>query len=145
MNYSNNELMNLLYPCGFYKRKAAQLQKIAEIIISKHQGVTPNSLDALLELPGVGRKVANLVITEVFDEDGICVDIHVHRIANRWSWVKTKNADETELRLRGILPLKYWKTINQYLVLFGQNICLPRNPKCRDCFLNNKCPSSSAL
>ncbi len=144
MNISTAELINLLYPCGFYKRKAEQLKKIAEII-NKYQGRTPEKLEELLVLPGVGRKVANLVITEVFNEEGICVDTHVHRIANRWQWVITKLPDETEMKLRVVLPRKYWKTINQYLVLLGQNICLPRNPKCSDCFLNSKCPSSSAL
>jgi endonuclease-3 len=144
MNQSTIELMNLLYPCGFYKRKAEQLKKIAEIILTKYQGKTPDKLEELLELPGVGRKVANLVITEVFDEEGICVDTHVHRIANRWQWVKTSLADETEMKLRQVLPKKYWKSINQYLVLLGQNICLPRNPKCNDCFLNDKCPYVSS-
>ncbi len=140
MNYSISELMNLLYPCGFYQRKAEQLKKIASIILEKYQGSTPENLEQLLELPGVGRKVANLVITEVFDKDGICVDTHVHRIANRWQWVITNLPDETEMRLSEILPKRYWKTINQHLVLFGQNICLPRHPKCSDCFLKQKCP-----
>lgn len=140
MTYPANELMSLLFPCGFYKRKTGQLIAIAKIIITKHQGETPKSLELLLELPGVGRKVANLVITEVFDDYGICVDTHVHRIANRWNWIKTKNADETELKLREILPKKHWKKINKYLVLLGQNICLPRNPKCNDCFLQDRCP-----
>ena len=144
MNASTLELTNLLYPCAFYKRKTEQLQKIAEIILTKYQGRTPDKLVELLELPGVGRKVANLVITEVFDDDGICVDTHVHRIANRWQWVNTKLADDTEMQLRKVLPKKYWKTINQYLVLLGQNICLPRNPKCKECFLNNKCPYATS-
>jgi endonuclease III len=137
------ELVQILYPCGFYKRKAIQLKNISKIIIEKYNNITPDNIEDLLFLPGVGRKVANLVVTEVYKKDGICVDIHVHRIANRWKWVSTKEADLTELQLRKVLPLKYWQTINQYLVLLGQNICLPRNPKCNICFLNNKCPSST--
>ena len=136
---SLEDLTNLLYPCGFYKRKSEQLKKIADIVLNDFDGKTPETIVGLLSLPGVGRKVANLVITEVFDDDGICVDTHVHRIAKRWLWLETKAPDDTEIELRNILPRKYWKTINQYLVLLGQNICLPRNPKCSECFLNNKC------
>ena len=119
------DLSGLLYPCGFYKRKAKQLLAISQIILNKFKGVVPDNLEELLSLPGVGRKVANLVLTEVFNKEGICVDTHVHRIANIWGWVKTNSADATELALRKDLPINYWKSLNRYLVLFGQNICLP--------------------
>jgi len=133
------ELQGLLYPAGFYKRKAIQIKDIADICLDKYDGRIPQTIEELLEFKGVGRKVANLVVTEVFDTDGICVDIHVHRICNRWGLVKTKNPDLTEMVLREILPIQYWRVINQRLVIFGQNWCLPVKPKCEKCFLNQKC------
>ncbi|OGI07477.1 MAG: hypothetical protein A2Y40_06095 [Candidatus Margulisbacteria bacterium GWF2_35_9] len=138
-NIPVEELQSLLVPAGFYKRKALQLKTIAAVCLSDYQGKVPETIDELLKLNGVGRKVANLVVTEVFDTDGICVDIHVHRICNRWGLVVSKNPNETELILRDILPKKYWRIINQRLVIFGQNFCLPINPKCNNCFLNHKC------
>jgi len=98
-----------------------------------------NNLEELLKFKGIGRKTANIVITFAFNKPGIAVDIHVHRISNRLGWVKTKTPDETELVLRETLPNKYWIIINNLFVRFGQNICLPRNPKCRECPVNNHC------
>jgi endonuclease-3 len=93
----------------------------------------------LVELPGVGRKVANLVVVEAFDQPGICVDTHVHRITNRWGYVKTKTPEETEMKLRDILPPRHWKEINPLLVAFGQNICRPTSPKCSVCPIAEFC------
>ncbi len=132
-------LAKLLFPCGFYNRKAGQLKEIAHLILTKFQGEVPRDIDTLLTLPGVGRKVANLVVTEAFGEEGICVDIHVHRISNRWGLVNTQNPDETERVLRRILPLRFWKIYNKLLVQFGQTICLPVKPKCGLCFLAQRC------
>ena len=139
------ELEALLYPCGFYIRKSKQLKEIATIIVFEWKGVVSDDIDKLVTLPGVGRKVANLVVTEVFNKPGICVDIHVHRIANRWGWVNTKLADQTEMALRKLLPEDIWIGLNQRLVMFGQTICQPVKPKCGQCFLKDKCPSASLL
>ena len=133
------ETSRLAYPAGFYRTKAAQLQKIAAILLEKYGGQVPADMDALLELPGVGRKTANLVLTEAFDMDGICVDVHVHRICNRSGWIKTKNPEETETILRSILPKKFWKRINGLLVFYGQNICRPVSPHCSQCVIYNFC------
>jgi endonuclease-3 len=96
-------------------------------------------MDALLGLPGVGRKTANLVITEAFDMDGICVDIHVHRICNRAGWIETSSPEKTEAALREKLPVKYWKVINRLLVLYGQNLCRPVSPFCSRCVISEHC------
>lgn len=133
------ETARLAYPAGFYRTKAAQLQKIAEILLEKYKGRVPADMDALLALPGVGRKTANLVLSEAFDMDAICVDIHVHRISNRLGLVKTKDPLGTEMALREILPLRYWKRINGLLVLYGQNICRPVSPFCSRCVIYNYC------
>jgi len=133
------KIEELIYPAGFYRNKAASLKKIASILINQYNGKVPASMDNLLALPGVGRKTANLVLTEAFDLDGLCVDIHVHRISNRCGWVSAKNPDETEMILRKILPLKYRKRINSLLVLYGQKLCRPVSPFCSCCVIKKQC------
>jgi len=129
----------LIYPAGFYRNKAASLKNIAAILLDQYGGEVPASMDALLELPGVGRKTANLVLTEAFDLDGLCVDIHVHRISNRCGWLCSKNPQETEMTLREILPKKYWERINYLLVLYGQKLCRPVSPFCSRCVIAKQC------
>jgi len=133
------EVARLSYPAGFYRTKAASLEKIANILIEQYGGKVPADMDALLELPGVGRKTANLVITEAFGMDGICVDIHVHRISNRAGWISAPTPDKTEDALRLNLPKKYWRRINGLLVLYGQNICRPQSPFCSRCVISAHC------
>jgi endonuclease-3 len=133
------ETARLAYPAGFYRTKAANLRKIAGILIERYGGRAPADMEALLALPGVGRKTANLVITEAFDMDGICVDIHVHRISNRVGLVSTSTPLETEESLRDCLPKKYWKRINSLLVLYGQRVCRPVSPFCSRCGIRGWC------
>ncbi|MDR0316250.1 MAG: endonuclease III [Treponema sp.] len=132
-------IARLAYPAGFYRTKAASLKKIAAILLEQYNGEVPADMDALLALPGVGRKTANLVLIEAFDLPGICVDVHVHRISNRCGWVSTKTPEETEMTLRTILPKKYWKGINALLVLYGQNLCRPVSPYCSRCVIKPHC------
>ena len=96
-------------------------------------------MEDLLKLKGVGRKTANLVLTRGYDKPGICVDTHVHRITNRWGYVRTKTPEETEFALRERLPKRYWKEINGLLVAFGQGICRPQSPFCSRCRLVDFC------
>jgi endonuclease-3 len=133
------EAERLAFPAGFYRTKVANLQKISRILIEKYDGKVPAYMDALLALPGVGRKTANLVLIEAFDMDGICVDTHVHRISNRTGWLESKSPDETEAILRRILPLKFWKRINALLVLYGQQVCRPRGQRCPLCVISKHC------
>jgi len=134
-----DEIAALIYPVGFYRNKARTIRMICQILIDQYGGEVPADLDALLALPGVGRKTANLVLTAGFDLPGICVDTHVHRICNRWGYVQTRTPEETEMRLREILPPEYWKEINGLLVTLGQNICYPTSPRCSVCPLAHLC------
>jgi endonuclease III len=133
------EIEKLIYPVCFYRNKAQSLLKTCKILIDQHDGRVPGTMEALLALPGVGRKTANLVLTLGFNKYGICVDTHVHRITNLWGYVKTKTPDETEFALRKKLPKKYWKTYNDLLVTFGQNLCVPVSPWCSKCPVERYC------
>lgn len=133
------EISELIYPVGFYRTKARTLHEISRALLDEHDGRVPADLDALLELPGVGRKTANLVRTMGHGEPGICVDTHVHRIPNRWGYIRTKSPEETEAALRAKLPPEYWIRINGLLVAFGQNICRPVSPFCSTCPVEDLC------
>ncbi len=128
-----------IYPAGFYKTKASRLIEISRILIEKHTGQVPDTLEQLLALPGVGRKTANLVLVEGFKKPGICVDTHVHRISNRIGYVKAKNPDQTEMALRKKLPKKHWVIYNEILVAFGQKLCRPISPFCSKCSVSGMC------
>lgn len=126
-------IAELIYPVGFYRNKARSIVEICRILLDRYGGAVPDDLDALLALPGVGRKTANLVLIAGFGLPGICVDIHVHRICNRWGYVRTRDPEATELALRAKLPQRHWMTINTLLVALGQNICHPTSPRCSVC------------
>ena len=126
-------IQKAIYPVGFYKTKAKRLKQISKILIEKHDKKVPDTMEKLLNLPGVGRKTANLVLIEGFKKIGICVDTHVHRISNRIEYVKTKTPEETEFALRKKLPKQYWIKYNEILVAFGQTICRPVSPFCSKC------------
>ncbi|WP_044231763.1 endonuclease III [Chloroflexus sp. Y-396-1] len=133
-------IAELIYPVGFYRVKARQIVAICQILLERYGGEVPSDLDELLKLPGVGRKTANLVVTAGFGLPGICVDIHVHRICNRWGYVQTRTPEETEMALRARLPQRYWTPINRLLVTLGQNICHPTSPRCSICPIRDLCP-----
>jgi endonuclease III len=128
-----------IYPVGFYRTKARTILAISRTLVERYGGRVPGDIEALLGLKGVGRKTANLVVTLAFRKYGICVDTHVHRISNRWGYVRTKSAHETEERLRERLPRRYWRTYNDLLVAFGQNLCHPTSPWCSRCPLEGLC------
>ncbi|MGH7812672.1 MAG: endonuclease III domain-containing protein [Candidatus Binataceae bacterium] len=133
-------LEKLIYPVGFYRTKTRVIRGIARDLIEKFGGRVPDEIDALLTLNGVGRKTANLVVTEAFGKPGICVDTHVHRISNRWGFVRTKTPEQTEAALRLALPRRYWIGYNGLLVAFGQTICQPVSPWCSRCPIEPMCP-----
>jgi endonuclease-3 len=139
LKLNEKEIEQLIYPVGFYRTKAKNLKRICEVLINQCDGRVPGTIDELLKLPGVGRKTANLVVTVGYDDYGICVDTHVHRITNIWGYVKTKTPEETEFALRKKLPKKYWKTFNDILVTFGQNLCVPVSPWCSKCPVERYC------
>jgi endonuclease-3 len=133
LNLSNENLEKIIYPVGFYRNKARTLKNVSRIIIEKYHGKVPDNLDELLTIKGVGRKTANLVVTEAYGKPGICVDTHVHRISNRLGVVSTKNPHQTEEALRKVLPKKYWIIYNTLLVAFGRRTCQPVSPRCSQC------------
>ncbi len=134
------EIERLIYPVGFYHRKARQLREVSRLLLERHGGKVPDDMDALLELPGVGRKTANLVLSAGFGIPAICVDTHVHRITNRWGYVRTRSPEETEQALRAKLPRRHWLTINGLLVQFGKAVCQPVSPRCSGCPVAARCP-----
>ena len=136
---SSSTIEKTIYPVGFYKTKAVRIKDLCIVLINDFNSKVPDSLDELLTLKGVGRKTANLVITLGYKKPGICVDTHVHRITNRWGFVRTTTPDKTEFALRENLPRKYWLTINGLLVAFGQGICRPISPFCSKCNINEFC------
>jgi endonuclease-3 len=134
------EIETLIYPVGFYPTKAKRLLSISRILLDRHGGKVPDTLEELTALPGVGRKTANLVLVEGFNIPAICVDTHVHRISNRIGYVKTKTPDKTELALRKKLPRRHWVRYNELLVAFGQALCRPISPFCSRCPVADMCP-----
>lgn len=129
-----------IFPVGFYRTKARTILTVCRTLCDRYGGKVPDSLEELLTIKGVGRKTANLVVTLAFDKDGICVDTHVHRISNRWGYVRTKTPEQTEMALRRWLPRRHWRTYNDLLVTFGQNLCHPTSPWCSRCPLDRVCP-----
>ena len=138
---SQNEIEKLIYPVGFFRDKARHLKALPKVLKERFGGKLPNTVEELCELPGVGRKTANLTVAVGFGLPAICVDVHVHRICNRLGLIKTKTPLETEMTLRRILPVKYWITWNSHLVSFGQTRCAPVRPKCEGCPIRRYCPS----
>lgn len=114
------EIQKIIYPVGFYKTKAKHIKSLTEAVISKFNGVIPNTLEELVSLPGVGRKTANLVLNRAFDKPAIAVDTHVHRITNLLGWAQTKTPLKTEMELNKLVPIKYWPELNRLFVSIGR-------------------------
>jgi endonuclease-3 len=135
------EIERLIYPVSFYRYKARYVKACCEMLLSRFGGAVPSSMGELTELPGVGRKTANLVLILGFgSRQNICVDTHVHRISNRLGWVRTEQPDETEQALYRGTDRRWWPYINLYLVTWGQNVCRPVHPRCGDCVIARECP-----
>ena len=139
---SQEEVARLIYPAGFYRTKAAQLLKIAQILLDQYGGQVPATRQALLVLPGVGPKTANLVLGLGYGVPAICVDTHVHRIANRLGLVQARTPKETEQALSKLFPQEHWIALNDLLVPFGQQVCTPISPRCSGCPISTSCPKN---
>jgi len=138
---SKKQVERLIYPVGFYRVKAEHILKICAAL---NRGASfPATLEGLLELPGIGRKSANLVLALAFGQPAVAVDTHVFRISRRLRWAAGRTPIEVEKELRRLFPRRRWKDVNQVLVGFGQTICRPVGPKCPVCVLKKTCPSSS--
>lgn len=137
---SIREIEQLIYPVSFYRNKARHVKACCEMLVTRFDGRVPSTMEELLMLPGVGRKTANLVLILGFRSRGnICVDTHVHRISNRLGWVNTTTPDRTEEALYAATDRRWWPYINLYLVTWGQNVCRPVYPRCRDCVIRDEC------
>ncbi|KYC45471.1 MAG: G/T mismatches repair enzyme [Candidatus Methanofastidiosum methylothiophilum] len=145
INLNETQIQKLVYPVGFYKTKAKRIIEMSHRILEDYDGKVPDTIDELLKLKGVGRKTANIVITLGYGKPGVCVDTHVHRISNRWGYVKTKNPFQTEFALREKLPEEHWIEYNDILVTYGQNVCAPISPKCSICTIEKYCPKIGVL
>lgn len=136
---TRRQIEKAIFPVGFYHTKAKHLKELPGALDRLFHGRIPGTIEDLCKLPGVGRKTANLVVAVGFGMPAICVDVHVHRICNRLALLRTRTPFDTEMRLRKILPVKYWKTWNSFLVSFGQNTCRPVKPACGVCPIHRFC------
>lgn len=135
------EIERLIYPVSFYRNKARHVKAACQRLVDAYGGRVPSSLEALVTLPGVGRKTATLVLIVAFGSgDHVCVDTHVHRISNRLGWVKTETPAQTEQALYAATDARWWRYLNLYLVTWGQNCCRPVYPRCDDCAIVADCP-----
>jgi endonuclease III len=135
------EIETLIYPVSFYRNKARFVKATCKAIVADHGGRVPPTLEQMVTLPGVGRKTANLVMILAYrSQRNICVDTHVHRIANRLGWVTTALPEQTEAALYTSTDSRWWPYINLYLVTWGQNVCRPLFPRCGDCAIAAVCP-----
>lgn len=134
------EIEKILKPIGFFRSKAKYVQELSQQLIDEFEGKVPEKREELVKLAGVGRKTANVVLAQYFNQDVIAVDTHVHRISNRLGWVRTRKPEETEAKLYDLVPRKYWKNINHTLVRHGQEICKPILPMCSNCPVIKYCP-----
>ena len=141
LQLSEDRIADLIFPAGFYRRKAMQIRQISEILVSEYDGKVPSDAGLLMQLPGVGIKTANLTLNLGFGIDAICVDCHVHQISNRLGWIETKTPEESEKALQPVMPRRFWIPLNELLVSYGQEVCTSVSPKCSMCPENRSCPN----
>lgn len=139
LQLSEDRIADLIFPAGFYRRKAMQIRQISEILVSEYDGNVPSDAGLLMQLPGVGIKTANLTLNLGFGIDAICVDCHVHQISNRLGWIETKTPEESEKALQPVMPRRFWIPLNELLVSYGQEVCTSVSPKCSMCPENRSC------
>jgi endonuclease-3 len=137
-----SEIKKNIRGSGFYNQKAKAIKEISSILIKKYKGKVPSDMDELLNFPKVGRKTASCVLVYGFNKNAIPVDTHVHRISNLLQWVNTKNPEQTEIELKKMFPKNLWILLNETLVKFGKNVCLPypTKKKCKICPIQKTCP-----
>ncbi len=131
------DVERILHDIGFFRTKANYIIESAKRIVEL--GGVPDTIEELMEFPGVGRKVANCVLVYAFGQDAIPVDTHVHRFSNRFGWVRTKTPEETERALVAIVPKRHWQLVNELIVAHGKQVCRPIGPKCGECPVSGSC------
>jgi len=141
LKLTKKQIEKAIFPVGFYLTKAKYIQKTCKKLFDDYNGIVPEKEEELLKLPGIGRKCMGIVMCYGFNKNShIPVDTHVHKIANRLGWVKTKTPEKTEQALIKTIPRKYWHDLNSLLVVHGQNICVPVSPYCSKCSIKKYCP-----
>lgn len=133
------ELEELIRTCGLYQSKAKNIQGAAQMLLDDFNGEVPSTREELMRLPGVGRKTANVVLSNAFDTLAFAVDTHVFRVANRIGLVNAKNVDDTERQLMANVPEEWWIHAHHALILHGRRVCKARAPQCEECVLNGTC------
>lgn len=142
LDLTADEIADLIFPAGFYRRKAVQIRQIARTLVSEYDGNVPPDAELLMKLPGVGIKTANLTLNLGFGIDAICVDCHVHQISNRLGWIDTGTPEESEKVLQTVMPRRFWIPLNELLVSYGQEVCTSVSPRCSMCPENSVCPKN---
>lgn len=135
------DIETLVKSTGFFKNKAKSIKATSQIITEKYGEVVPKTIEELFELPGVGRKTANVVLGNAYGiASGVVVDTHVMRLSNRLGWVRLQDAVKIESKLNKLFPQAEWIMLPHYLISHGRKICKARNPDCASCFLSKSCP-----
>ena len=138
-NISEERLIELIKSIGLYKNKSKNLKEMSRILIEGHNGKVPETMEELTKLPGVGRKTANVVLSNAFDVPAIAVDTHVFRVSNRLGLVDCNNVLDTEKELMKVIPKEYWSKMHHCLIFHGRRVCKAKNPNCDFCVLNDVC------
>ena len=139
MRLPPNEIQQAIAGVDFFRPKAHHILQICKILVQRYDGQVPDDREALMGLPGIGPKTASQIVIQAYNKPGICVDMHVHRITNRWGYVSTKSPEKTETMLRAKLPRDYWIEISEELGVLGDRFCLPQWPRCLSCPVNAYC------
>ena len=142
IRWTEAELQEKIKSCNYYKTKSKHILATCHRLLSDFQGQVPSDRTSLMQLPGVGRKTANVVLSNAFGVPALAVDTHVFRVANRLGLVTSKNPEETEFQLMDVIPENEWSAAHHWLILHGRRVCHARNPGCHRCSLNHLCPSS---
>jgi endonuclease-3 len=145
LKVTNRELESDIFSTGYYKQKAKRIKESCKILINKYQGKVPNDFNALIELPGVGRKTASVIVGNAFGIPSIAVDTHVIRLSNLLGFIKTNDAEKIEYKLKELLPQDYWIVSGHLLMYHGRETCIARKPKCKICVIGKLCPSNNSL
>ncbi len=133
------ELEKDIHSTGFYHNKAKNIIACARVLVSEHGGVVPKEIEALTKLAGVGRKTANVIRGNIYNEPSIVVDTHVKRISGKLGFTKSEDPEKIEFELMELLPRDHWILYNLQIIAHGRSICTARSPKCSECFLYNLC------
>lgn len=145
-DYANadlNELEQEIRSTGFYKNKAKNIKTTSQLLVEKYQSKVPQTMEQILELPGVARKTANIVLQNAYGIiEGIAVDTHVRRVSKRLGFIGNEDQDKIEQDLMQLVPKSDWKRITDLLISLGRDVCIARKPKCENCVLNQTCPSA---